>query len=67
MSEELKRSLSFNDLLLFGVAAIMGSGGFNLIGDGIIAGGSHSCKRCDSNLVCDIVNADRRYTDNCIA
>jgi len=40
MSEELKRSLSFNDLLLFGVAAIMGSGGFNLIGDGIIAGGS---------------------------
>lgn len=40
MGEELKRSLGFNDLLLFGVASIMGSGGFNLIGDGIIAGGS---------------------------
>ena len=40
MSEELKHSLDFNDLLLFGVTAIMGSGGFNLIGDGIIAGGN---------------------------
>jgi hypothetical protein len=40
MGEQLKRSLGFNDLLLFGVASIMGSGGFNLIGDGIIAGGS---------------------------
>lgn len=37
---ELQRSLGFNDLMTFGVAAIMGSGGFNLIGDGILAGGA---------------------------
>jgi len=36
----LKRVLTFQDLVLFGVASIMGSGGFNLIGDGIISGGS---------------------------
>jgi APA family basic amino acid/polyamine antiporter len=39
-SETLHRVLSFQDLIGFGLAAIMGSGGFNLIGDGIIAGGS---------------------------
>ena len=38
-SPQLSRVLSFKDLLLFGVASIMGSGGFNLIGDGIITGG----------------------------
>ena len=37
----LKKALSFQDLLLFGIANIMGSGGFNLIGDGITRGGSH--------------------------
>jgi amino acid transporter len=41
MSEGLKKVLSFQDLLLFGIANIMGSGGFNLIGDGIVRGGSH--------------------------
>ena len=40
MGTELKRSLDFNDLMAFGVAAIMGSGGFNLIGDAILAGGA---------------------------
>jgi amino acid transporter len=38
---ELKRSLDFNDLMAVGVASIMGSGGFNLIGDGIITGGPY--------------------------
>ena len=38
-SETLNRVLSFQDLVGFGVVAILGSGGFNLIGDGIIAGG----------------------------
>lgn len=41
MAQELKRSLEFNDLIGFGVASIMGSGGFNLIGDGIITGGPY--------------------------
>jgi amino acid transporter len=36
---QLSRVLSFKDLLLFGVASIMGSGGFNLIGNAIITGG----------------------------
>jgi basic amino acid/polyamine antiporter, APA family len=40
MAAELKRSLGFNDLMAFGVASIMGSGGFNLIGDGIVSGGA---------------------------
>ncbi|NBO71977.1 MAG: APC family permease [Bacteroidetes bacterium] len=40
MADQLKRSLSFNDLLLFGVGTIIGSGGFNLIGNGILAGGA---------------------------
>ena len=38
---QLKRSLDFNDLMAVGVASIMGSGGFNLIGDGIITGGPY--------------------------
>ena len=38
---QLKRSLDFNDLMAVGVASIMGSGGFNLIGDGIMSGGSY--------------------------
>jgi len=38
---QLKRSLDFNDLMAIGVVSIMGSGGFNLIGDGIITGGSY--------------------------
>ena len=37
----MKRSLEFNDLMAIGVASIMGSGGFNLIGDGIMSGGSY--------------------------
>jgi len=37
----LKRSLEFNDLMAIGVASIMGSGGFNLIGDGIMTGGPY--------------------------
>lgn len=41
MSDGLKKVLSFQDLLLFGIASIMGSGGFNLIGDGIVSGGSY--------------------------
>jgi hypothetical protein len=36
----LQRILTFPDLLGFGVAAIMGSGGFNLIGDAVLAGGT---------------------------
>lgn len=36
----LTRSLSLMDLTLFGIASIMGSGGFNLIGTGIRSGGS---------------------------
>lgn len=40
MADQLKRSLSFNDLLLFGVGTIIGSGGFNLIGNGILSGGA---------------------------
>jgi len=41
MSDGLKKVLSFQDLLLFGIASIMGSGGFNLIGDGIVNGGNY--------------------------
>lgn len=35
----LQRSLSLSDLIGFGVAAIMGEGGFNLISKGVVAGG----------------------------
>ena len=38
-SQTLDRVLSFENLLGFGVASIMGSGGFNLIGHAIICGG----------------------------
>ena len=40
MAGDLKRSMVFNDLMAFGISAIMGSGGFNLIGKGIHEGGS---------------------------
>ena len=36
----LKQTLTLTDLTLFGVASIMGSGGFNLIGHGVRSGGS---------------------------
>ena len=36
----LNRSLTLTDLTLFGVASIMGSGGFNLIGNGVRNGGA---------------------------
>jgi hypothetical protein len=39
MDKELVRSLNFMDLLSIGIASIMGSGGFNLIGDGVLNGG----------------------------
>ena len=38
MAETLAKSLTLTDLTLFGVASIMGSGGFNLIGDALRAG-----------------------------
>jgi len=37
---KLKRTLTLTDLTLFGVASIMGSGGFNLIGKAMVSGGS---------------------------
>ena len=40
MEGTLNRSLTLTDLTLFGVASIMGSGGFNLIGYGVRSGGS---------------------------
>ena len=36
----LNKVLTFKDLTLFGIASIMGSGGFNLIGEAIISGGT---------------------------
>jgi APA family basic amino acid/polyamine antiporter len=36
----LNRTLTLTDLTLFGVASIIGSGGFNLIGKGVRSGGS---------------------------
>lgn len=36
----LNRTLTLTDLTLFGVASIMGSGGFNLIGSGVRQGGA---------------------------
>ena len=36
----LNRTLTLTDLTLIGVASIMGSGGFNLIGEGVRSGGS---------------------------
>lgn len=37
---QLKRTLTLTDLTLFGVASIIGSGGFNFIGRGVSSGGS---------------------------
>lgn len=42
----LKRILTLTDLTLFGVASIMGSGGFNLIGNAVRAGGSQWPMTC---------------------
>jgi APA family basic amino acid/polyamine antiporter len=41
MDGDLKRVLTFENLLGFGIVNIMGSGGFNLIGDAVISGGPH--------------------------
>lgn len=38
--DSLKRTLTLTDLTLFGVASIIGSGGFNFIGRGVSSGGS---------------------------
>lgn len=38
-SAALKRSLGLKDLLFFGIATILGSGGFNFIGEGVKQGG----------------------------
>ena len=40
MTNGLQRSMEFSDLMAFGLCAIMGSGGFNLIGKGIREGGA---------------------------
>ena len=40
-SSSLERILTYPDLLAIGIASIMGSGGFNLIGDAIRTGGQH--------------------------
>lgn len=40
MGDTLKRVLTFENLMGFGIVNIMGSGGFNLIGDAIISGGT---------------------------
>jgi amino acid transporter len=37
--DALKRVLTFENLLGFGIVSIMGSGGFNLIGEAVISGG----------------------------
>ena len=38
---ELEKSLTLRDLMLFGTSSILGSGGFNLIGKAVRAGGGH--------------------------
>ena len=40
MDSGLKKTLTLPDLLFFGIASIIGSGGFNLIGEAIIKGGN---------------------------
>ena len=41
MSEEkLAKTLSLTDLVFFGIATILGSGGFNLIGEAVVHGGN---------------------------
>lgn len=39
MDTALKKTLSLQDLIFFGIASIIGSGGFNLIGEAIMKGG----------------------------
>jgi hypothetical protein len=41
MTEEtsLKKTLTLTDLIFFGIASIVGSGGFNLIGEAVMKGG----------------------------
>ena len=39
-SGALQKTLSLTDLIFFGVATIIGSGGFNLVGEAIVAGGN---------------------------
>lgn len=39
--QSLERALGLWDLVGFGVASIMGSGGFNLIGEGVVQGGRY--------------------------
>ena len=36
----LEKTLTLTDLIFFGIASILGSGGFNLIGEAIVKGGS---------------------------
>lgn len=36
----LEKTLTLTDLILFGVASILGSGGFNLVGEAIVTGGN---------------------------
>jgi len=37
---ELKKTLSLYDLVFFGIASILGSGGFNLVGEAVMKGGN---------------------------
>jgi L-asparagine transporter-like permease len=38
---QLQKTLSFQDLVFFGIASILGSGGFNLVGEAIAKGGDY--------------------------
>jgi L-asparagine transporter-like permease len=38
---ELQKTLTFQDLIFFGIASILGSGGFNLVGEAIAKGGDY--------------------------
>lgn len=40
MSDTLQKSLHLKDLIFFGIASIIGSGGFNLVGDAVAKGGT---------------------------
>ena len=39
-SGQLKRTLTLTDLIFFGIASILGSGGFNLVGEAVMKGGN---------------------------
>ena len=39
-SGQLKRTLTLTDLVFFGIASILGSGGFNLVGEAVMKGGN---------------------------